>query len=70
MCYLSVVLLYYCHRDEAQLQINIYTICRVLESYIQKCNSYRNPNICQLININLCMVRMLNTHCGSYHNLK
>jgi hypothetical protein len=25
MCYLSVVLLYYCHRAEAQLQFNIYT---------------------------------------------
>jgi hypothetical protein len=24
MCYLSVVLLYYCHRVKAQLQINIY----------------------------------------------
>jgi hypothetical protein len=24
MCYLSVVLLYYCHRAEAQLQINKY----------------------------------------------
>jgi hypothetical protein len=36
MCYLSVVLLYYCHRAEAQLQFNIYILnCHRAEAQLQ-----------------------------------
>jgi hypothetical protein len=42
MCYLSVVLLYYCHRAEAQLQFNIHTHTHThthiyIYIYIYKC---------------------------------